>query len=262
MENENCQCGQHKHRGGKIILGILVLLCITAVAIVSIIRDRIVNIQQNQISVIGHVKVPYQPDIANVVLGVQVDKVAKAEDALNQLNEKVNKIIIAIKATGVADADIQTQNYSLTSQYDYINNVSVLGGYSANQQLTIKIRDIGVDNNKVSQVISKATTAGANQVNGVSFDVSNLQDLKQQARLLAIADARKKSEVIASALGVRLKEVAGWWENIIQSPDTNQSYPYADGKGGMGGGASSAVPTIPSGGQEIITEVNINYIIK
>jgi len=245
----------------KIILAALAMVLIAVVVVVSIVRDRIVNQQQWQVSVIGQGKVSYQPDIAKVTLGVQIDKAAQAPDALNQLNERVTKIIESIKADGIASEDIQTQNYSLYPQYDFIDNASKLSGYNANQQLVIKVRGITGNSGLVSKVISEATKAGANQVLGVTFDVVNIEDLKQEARLKAIADAKMKAGKVARAAGVRLDKVVGWWENIIQAPGLPGS-PY-DGKGGMGGNAQASVsPVIPAGSQEVIIEMNLNYRIK
>ena len=127
-----------KMGGGKIAVYIVLILALASVAIISIVRDRIVNYPQNSVSVTGQGKVIYQPDIAIVTLGVQIDKVAKPDEALNQLNDRITKIVAAVKALGIAPEDIVTQSYSLYPQYDYINNASNLSGYNANQQITVK----------------------------------------------------------------------------------------------------------------------------
>ena len=265
-----CGCQQH---GGeqnkscctswsnpKFIRRVLGMLLIAAVVIVALVRDRIVNNQQWQVSVTGQGRVSYQPDIANVTVGVQIDKAATAELALNQLNDKITKVVAAVKAAGVAADDIQTQTYSLYPQYDYKDTVSKVSGYSANQQLTVKVRNADKKDNLVSKVLAEATKAGANQVVSVTFDVSNINDLKQQARLKAMADARSKVKDQASGAGVRLGKVIGWWENIIQAPGVfNPAY------GGMGGierGGPVTAPQVPSGTQEVIVEVSLNYRVK
>ncbi|MFA6106331.1 MAG: SIMPL domain-containing protein [Patescibacteria group bacterium] len=236
------------------------ILLIGAVVIVALLRDRIVNPNQNQVSVTGQGKVSYVPDIANITLGVQIDKMSKADEALNKLNGDIKKIIEALKKTGAKEEDIQTQNYSLYPQYDVIDNVSKLTGYSANQQLIVKVKDFKPGSDTVSKIISEASKAGANQVNGINFTTSKEEELKQEARIKAIEDARSKADSIANAAGVKLGKVIGWWENIVFSPSSNQS--YFDGKGGMGGGGEIASPSIPSGTQEIIIELNLNYRVK
>ncbi len=242
----------------KVILGLIAMLLITGIVVVSIIRDRIVNVQQWQVSVTGQGKITYQPDIATISLGVQVDKISQADAALKQLNDKMDAVVAAIKKAGVADEDIKTQNYSIYPQYDYINNASTLAGYNANQQLAVKVRDL--KDEAVSKIITAATKAGANQVNGITFDVANLEQLKQQARILAITDAKSKAGALAAAADVKLKRIVGWWENFIQTP--GQPVTYYDGKGGMGAGGAVSSGTVPSGSQEIIVEVNLSYQIK
>ena len=263
IEDQNVM-PKKKFGAGKTTVAIILILVLGGIAIVSILRDRIVNYQQNQVAVSGQGKVTYQPDLATIVLGVQVDKAVKPEDALNQLNNKIKNIVAAVKGQGIAPEDIVTQNYFLSPQYDYVNNVSTVGGYTANQQISVKIRDLQKNSDKVSQVLAEAGKAGANQVLGITFNVSNLEDLKQQARALAIADANTKAVKLARVAGVRLGKIVGWWENYVQGPGQGSSY-YADGKGGasgIGGGASYSSPTIPSGSQEIIVEMNLNYRIK
>jgi len=248
-----------KMGGGKIAVYIVLILALASVAIISIVRDRIVNYPQNSVSVTGQGKVIYQPDIAIVTLGVQIDKVAKPDEALNQLNDRITKIVAAVKALGIAPEDIVTQSYSLYPQYDYINNASNLSGYNANQQITVKVRDIKVSPDKVSRVLAEASKAGINQVLGISFDVSNLDDLKQQARIEALGDANNKAIKMASAAEVKLGRITGWWENYVQGPGQGVSY-YAD-KGGLGGGGSVSA-TIPTGSYEIVVEMNVNYKLK
>jgi len=254
----DCKCGCHSKKRGKIALMFLLIIVFGAIVIVSILRDRIVNQNQSQISVVGQVRISYVPDTANVTLGVQIDKLYRAEDALNQLNQKVNKIIEAISKAGVSKEDIKTQNYSLYSNYDYIGGVSKVNGYSANETIVIKIKDIQNNQDLMLKVISEATRAGANQVNGVSFENSNIDNLKQEARIKAIENAKGKSNDIQNALGIKFGKIVGMWENYISpTPEMYSDY----GKGGLSA-ASSISPVLPSGTQEVLVEVNLSYKIK
>ena len=241
----------------KFIIKLVGLILLAGIIFVSILRDRIVNPPQWQVQITGQGKVSYAPDIAVVQLGVQIDKSVRPENALYLLNDKMTKIIDAVVKIGIPKADIQTANYSLYPQYDFINNISTLMGYSANQQLSIKIKDLKTDPEIISKIVAQATEAGANQVTGITFDVSNLNDLKQEAKIKAIEDAKTKSAALASAAGVRLKKVVGWWENYVQLP-TPSPY-YYDGKGGVG---SAGSPQITAGQQEIIVEIGLSYQIR
>jgi uncharacterized protein YggE len=257
MSENNLQTSAwHQPKFWLMFLGMILL---AGVITLSILRDRITNRPFQQVTITGQGKVAYTPDLAIVTLGVQIDKVVKAEDALNQLNTKMENIIQAVKGLDVSSADIQTQNYSLYPQYDYKDNISVVSGYNANQQLVIKVAGYDKDPGRLNKVIAAASKAGANQVAGLTFDSSILNDLKQQARVKAISDAKNKSGELAAAAGIELKDVSGWWENTVQ-PLPYSSYGYE--KGGMGAGGIAVDPQITAGSREVIVEVGVTYNIK
>ncbi len=245
----------HKYTNKGFILKVIALLLVAGIIVVSIIRDRIVSNQQWTVQIPGEGRVAYTPDVAKISLGVQVDRVANAEQAMKDLNNKIANIIKAVKDQGIADSEIKTENYSLNPITDYIDGRPITSGYSANEQLQVTVKDIS-DNSRVGKIISAATGAGANQVNNISFELSNMSQIKQEARIKAILDAKEKAKEISSKSGVRLGRIVGWWEN---SP-----MPLYDAKGGMGAGGGVAVESasVPSGTYEYVVEVNINYLVK
>jgi len=260
-----CDCGSacscdsgHKHCG-KFILMLVGILALAGIVTVAILRDRIVNKQYRSVTVIGQGRIQYNPDIAILNLGVQVDKASTSEAALGQLNSNMTAIVKAVKEAGVADAEIQTQNYSLYPQYDYKDNISIVAGYNANQQVVIKVTSYDKDPEKLSRVISAASKAGANQVNSLNFDASNMNDLKQEAKLQAIADAKVRGAVLADAAGVELDDVTGWWENYVSPTPVYMDYAA---KGGMGAGGETYSASVPAGEREVVIEMNITYSLK
>lgn len=244
---------------GRVAIIIVGLLVLGAIVSFAILRDRFVSQQWRTVTVTGQGRVSYNPDLAIVTLGVQIDKVSKPDEALNQLNSKVAGIVSALKEIGIAAEDIQTQNYSLYPQYDYINNASKVTGYNANQQLVVKISGYDKDQSRLSQAIAAASKAGANQVNSLTFDSSQMNDLKQQARLAAISDAKDKSAALAETAGVELKEIVGWYENYINPTPVYSTMDYA--RGGMGAGGEAS-PQTPAGEREVVIEIGVNYNIK
>jgi uncharacterized protein len=245
----------HKFGNKGFILKVLALLLLAGIVVVSIIRDRIVSNQQWTVQVPGEGRIVYTPDVAKVTLGVQVDRVPNAEQAMKELNEKIAKIIKAVKDQGIADSEIQTENYNLNPITDYIDNRPVTSGYSANEQLLITIKDIS-DNARVGKIISAATSAGANQVSNIAFELSNMSQIKQEARIKAILDAKVKAKELSQKSGIKFGRIVGWWENT----------PVAmyDAKGGMGigGGVTPETANVQSGNYEYVVEVNINYLVK
>jgi hypothetical protein len=259
---DNCSCegGSHLKRNcGKLVFAIIGILLLAGIITISILRDKIINPQYRSVNVVGQGRVTYNPDIAVLNLGVQIDKAISAEEALNQLNTKMTAIVKAVKEIGVNEADIQTQNYSLYPQYDYKDNISVVAGYNANQQVVIKVLAYDKDPERLSRVIGAASKAGVNQVNSLTFDASNMNDLKQEAKLQAISDAKARGQVLADAAGVKLDKITGWYENYVSPSPMYTDY----AKGGMGaGGNESFSAAVPSGSREVVIEMNITYNIK
>lgn len=264
---KTCECGEKcecfkKWAQPKYVFITLAILAITAIVIVSILRDRIVNQHQNQVSVTGQGKVSYQPDMATVTLGVQVDRAATAEAALQQLNEKMNNVVAAVETLGIGKENIKTQTYSLSTQYDYTNNMTRVAGYNANQKLSIKVLNIQEDKEMVNKVISAASAAGTNQIDSIDFSLLNINDLKQQARILAIKDAKAKSAGLANAAGVKLGKIEGWYENVIYPVDERMNAGYGGSDMMLSSVKAMPSPQVPSGTQDIIIEVSLNYEVK
>lgn len=243
----------HKHW-----LKALGLVLLAGIVIVSIIRDRIVTQPWREVSITGTGTVEYIPDTAHITLGVHIES-STAQNALVELNAITARVIPAIEALGIPREDISTQNLSVYPQYYYPSDApSAISGYTADQQLTIEISIASSSSDMVGQVIQTASAQGANQVQSVTFDVSNFSDLKQQAVVMAIADAKSRAETLADAAGVKLGDVVGWWENPISVPGQPIPY-YADYGYGGGEMAMDKGMSVPAGTSEIIMEVSLNY---
>lgn len=153
---------------------------------------------QKGITVMGHGEVQAQPDTGFFHVGVQVhaSTVAAARDAASKAADAVTK---SLKANGVADADIQTTNYSINPEYDSRSSAPKVTGYVVMNTVEVKVRKVDT----FSKVIDDATAAGGDsvQVQSVRFDVADNSKLLDQARQAAIADARKKAEQLAKLGG-------------------------------------------------------------
>mgnify|MGYP001577368277 FL=1 len=238
------------------ILGMLLLAGIITVAIL---RDRIVNQPYREISVTGRGEVSYTPDIAKIILGVHSEG-STAQAALLPLNTKIDAILAALLALGVPQENVSTHSLSLYPQYYYPEgSPSQVSGYTADEQITVEV-SIAESKTMVQSVIEAASKNGANQILGVTFEPSNIDDLKQEALIEAIGEAKGRAQAIADAAGVRLKRVIGWWENPISVP--GQPIPYYDSYGYGGDMGDSIAPSVPTGTSEVIIEVNLNYSTK
>ena len=206
------------------------------------------------ITISGEGKVTAAPNIAVTSVGLVTEK-NDVGAAQSENTQKMNKLIAAMKAAGIADEDLKTTQYQIYPKYSYDSKTgSNITGYSVTQSVEIKIRDL----TKISDVLAKAGEAGANQVTGVQFTIDEPKNLRAEAREEAVKDAEEKAEKLAKELGVRLGKVVNF--NEMRSGDMPSPMPmYA--KEGMGGAADSA-PTVQTGTLEINSEVAVTYEIK
>jgi len=155
------------------------------------------------VTVTGEGTVAAAPDSAVIRLGVSSQgKTARAASDANA--REMTVVLAAIKESGVADRDIQTTALSLQPQYDpNKTGAARLIGFQANNQVTVKIRDVA----RLPSVLDRAIAGGANEMSGVEFIVSEQGTLLDKARIEAIADARRKAELYATAAGMKVGRV-------------------------------------------------------
>lgn len=152
------------------------------------------------ITVTGEATVSAAPDLAQIDGGVSSDA-KTAREASDANNAAMGKILLALKGAGIAENDFQTSRLSLQPQYAPNRaGPSLVVGYRASNRVTVRLREP----NKLASVIDTLVSAGANDIGGIAFTVSNASKLLDGAREQAIADARRKAEIYAKAAGVSL----------------------------------------------------------
>src|SRR5207244_4586342 len=120
----------------------------------------------------------------------------------------MGKVRLALKGAGIDEKDYQTSRLSLQPQYapaGLNRTAPQITGYRAGNRVTIKVRDV----TKVANVIDTLVGAGANEIGGINFIVSQASKLLDEAREKAVADARRKAEIYAKAAGVPLGHTRG-----------------------------------------------------
>lgn len=202
---------------------------------------------KNTISVRGEGKVYTKPDIAMVSLSV-VTEGRNIKNVQDENSEKMNKVIDFLKGFGIEEKDIKTTNYRLYPRYDYEDRkIPQIIGYEITQTLEIKIRNL----EKIGEILEQSVGVGINQVSSLSFAVDNDEEL-EEARSLAIKDAKEKAKTLAAQLGIRLLKISGFDEGV------GYDYPiYRE----LGMGGAGEAPQIQVGENEIIVNVTLIYEI-
>lgn len=215
------------------------------------------------ISVTGTGDVYATSDIATFSFSVSADA-DTVSDAQSQVTNKMNAALAALKDLGIEEKDIKTSNYNVYPKYTYQQAVctqnycppsrQIPDGYTVSHDVTVKVRKT----DDAGKALAAVGSAGATNVSGLSFTTDDPSLLQDEARTLAIEDAREKAEALAKSLGVRLGKVVTFYENSGDYPQPlyMSKEMAVDGRGG------ATAPTLPIGENQIVSNVTIVYEIK
>lgn len=205
----------------------------------------------------GSSEVKVTPDRAQVTVSVQTEnadvKIAQSENA-----DRMDAVIKAIKAVGIADADIRTSGYSIYPVYD--DTSSIFGRkvktYRVTNSVQVTIRDV----TKTGEVIDAAVAAGANQVDSIMFMVSEEleQSLRNEVLGKAVRKARADADIVAAAAGVTITGV--------KEINVGSYYPpvyYENARSaGMDAKVASAPTPVEPGQVTISAQISATYLIS
>jgi uncharacterized protein YggE len=194
------------------------------------------------VTVTGQATISVAPDTAMIRIGV-TSQAKTAKQASDANAKRMTGVLAAIKDSGIADRDIRTSRLSLQPQYENKGNAARLLGFQVTNQITVKIHDIG----RLPAILDHAIAAGANEMSGIEFVVSEQSKLLDQARDDAIADAHRKAALYAKAAGAKLGRVVAITEQGAAAPP----HPLQAMRAG-------AVPVAP-GEQTLRATVSVSY---
>jgi uncharacterized protein YggE len=195
------------------------------------------------VEVSGEGSVGAAPDFARVTLGV-TSTGKNAGEAMAANANAANALVSLIKSEGVAPADIQTSELSISPMFSQPSagqrSEPTITGYSVSNNLTVMLRDIP----RLGALLDKAVAAGANSIYGIGFGHNDPSALLDKARPLAVADARRKAEIYASAGGAKIGRLMALTEGTGGQMPVAFSRAYA---------ASAPAPTPIEAGETKLT---------
>jgi uncharacterized protein YggE len=199
-----------------------------------------------------------EPDIARVNIGVR-SEASEAAEALQMNNTRIEAVIESMKDLGVATEDIQTRNFSIYSQQNQQPREEMMEEgkeqvpsrtYVVENTVAVTVKNLDA----LGEILSAVVEGGANTIYGITFDIEDRESARQEARLLAIDDAKSKAADIADDAGVSLGEI-----QIIDINESNNFFlereEMAAAEMPQGGGS---VP-IESGTLTIRITANLTY---
>ncbi len=213
--------------------------------------NAVVNGQLTGISVTGVGEVTTTPDVVVLQLGVATSS-EKLTDAQKEATAKMNAVMDALKAQGIADKDITTVRYSVFQESPeprplppgtpermlfHVENI-----------VMAKLRDVS----KAGAVVDAAIAAGANRFESISFTVDDQSSFQAQAREKAMTDAKAKAEALAKHAGVKVGKPV-LISDTTSGPVTPKAAPEAVGFGGGG---------TPISGGEMVIQVTLQVVYE
>ncbi|MBI5369775.1 SIMPL domain-containing protein [Candidatus Uhrbacteria bacterium] len=209
------------------------------------------------ISVEGIGTAQVKPDVARVSFSIETRKPTLAESQTEN-TATMNGLLEKLTGAGVEKKDVQTTSYNSYEDklYDSQNAAYKSYGWIMSQSVTVTLRDF----DKMPSVLGVIGQNGATNISGPNFQVESDTVAMQEARNLALTDAKAKADAISSKLGIMLGLPTSYNE---WKEDNGGPYPYATMKAeGMGGGEAPSEPTVEPGQNNLKLHVSLSYVIK
>lgn len=232
-----------------------ILVSALALAFAAPIAAKAAEPIQPRIVVTGEGEASVRPDLAILTLSVMKDA-PTAREALTANSEATTKVIEALKASGIADRDLQTAGIQINPVYTYTNKPdgtqeAKLVGYQVFNTLTIRVREIA----KTGEIIDQAVTLGVNQGGSIAFTNDDPSATITEARKKAVADAMAKAKTLTEAAGASIGRIIEISEqNYAQPPMPIEQRAYA---------RDAAAPApVEAGENSYRVQVNVTFELK
>ena len=212
-------------------------------------RTQSADPNEGSIVVTGTGRVALAPDVADLRLGVTVAR-PTVDAARRDAATTMDAILAAVDAAGVPRRDVRTSLLSVQPRYDYRDGKPpTLTGYELANVVEVTVRDLA----RLGDVVDGTLGAGATSMDGLSFRVADPAPAEREARVLAMAAARARADVLAEAAGLRILGVSSVVEGGAASPR-----PFMKAERMMLAAADASTP-VESGALEVAVSVTVAY---
>ena len=209
------------------------------------------TIIQPTIDVMGVGIVKVTPD--EVTIKVQVEHKGQNPKELKQKNDFIiNDVLAFIKSMNIADKQVQTEYVRLNKNYDYQTKTY---NFSANQSVSIYLKNLELYESLINGLMER----GINRIDGISFSASTINNLKSQARIKAMQNAKMKAEEYTKVLNQSIGKA------VLITEFNNRNYPgQVNTKTMMMSSDTSGMEqqNIAVGEIEVVTKVNVSFLLN
>jgi uncharacterized protein YggE len=208
------------------------------------------GIASANVTVNGTGKVTYLPDLGTISAGVSSDG-KTADEAWQKNAAVVRRLFEVLKSYGIEERDFKTAGLNLAPRYvTRKDQEPLLVGYTATYDLSVTVRNL----KDLGKVLDGLVAGGANRHMNIGFGCADPDRLLDQARVRAVADARKKAEIYATGAGAALGPVQSISEGSV-SPWRSLVLEHVPGM------ADKSLP-IAAGEQEMSVTVTVVYALN
>ena len=205
------------------------------------------------VTVTGYAQQEVAPDTAYVTIGTTSTD-ADAQQARTKNNLAMNEVTNALKAMGIPTENMKTTGFYMSPNYDMKGQK--VTSYTVSNNLEVKLTDLTM----VSQVINKAGSLGANQINNVRFTNEHADQIKENLIKEAVHNGQRAAQAAAEAAGSQLgavKEI-----NISgTSPSYNRVYAAGMSLRAVKMEAADSTP-VEAGTNTLSQSVNLTYYLQ
>ncbi len=250
---------------GAVLLGLLLSISLAALACsdqeqpLQGVSDQSGMPAEDVVTVSGQARVLVAPDEAVLYVGVETTA-DDAATAVDQNSQQMQSVLDALREAGIPDENLQASNVTVYPERQPVplpqqgeTQPEPPVTYRASNTVTVVVQDLS----KVGDVFAAAVEAGANNVRGPEWRLSENSPAIQEALRQAVAAARNKAETLAEAADVGLGRIVALREESSSTPtamDFSQERAMA--------ADSVTPPPVRPGDIEVMANVTASYRLE
>jgi uncharacterized protein YggE len=177
----------------NLLWGLIAIFCLMTAG-----PSRAQSALDRRITVSGDAELKVVPDEVIISMAVQTNDM-DVDKARSDNDSKSSSVLAMAHKYGIAEKDLQTDFMSVEPKYDYSHEQKFLG-YNVTKNITVTLKDIS----KFDKFIAEALKLGANFVQGIDFQLSQLRKYQDSARIVAVRVAKEKATALAAELNQKI----------------------------------------------------------
>jgi len=153
------------------------------------------------IEVTGKATIMVMPNMATVSFAVETSA-NTAKQAAGENAEKTDRLLNALREITAKEVTIKTSGFNLTPIYEKDNRLRPRG-YRARNSVLLETKSI----DKLGTFIDEASRVGVSRIGSLTFSTDRVEELRKQAAVKAVQQAKKIAEDLAKAAGLTIKKI-------------------------------------------------------